>query len=44
LRDAAATAFDSGAGAAVVLGVALLVIAAVIAALTLGGQSKPESL
>jgi len=44
LRDAAATAFDSGAGAAVVLGVALLVVAAVIAALTLGGQSKPESL
>jgi len=42
LRDAAATAFDGGVGVAALLGVALLVVAAVIAALMLGGRAKPE--
>jgi len=43
LRDAAATAFDGGVGVAALLGVALLVVAAVIAALMLGGRAKSES-
>jgi DHA2 family multidrug resistance protein-like MFS transporter len=42
LRDAAAHAFDAGVGVAALIGVALIVIAAVIAATTLGAtRSKP---
>jgi DHA2 family multidrug resistance protein-like MFS transporter len=42
LRDAAAHAFDAGVGVAALIGVALIVMAALIAATTLGGtRSKP---
>ena len=39
LRDAAASAFDSGVGVTALIGAGLIVIAAVIAALTLGGRT-----
>jgi DHA2 family multidrug resistance protein-like MFS transporter len=38
LRDAAALAFDTGVGVTALIGAALIVVAAVIAALTLGGR------
>ncbi len=38
LRDAAAHAFDAGVGVTALIGAALIVVAAVIAALTLGGR------
>jgi DHA2 family multidrug resistance protein-like MFS transporter len=40
LRDAAAHAFDAGVGVTALIGAGLIVIAAVIAALTLGGRQK----
>ena len=40
LRDAAAHAFDAGVGVTALIGAALIVIAAVIAALTLGGRPQ----
>ena len=40
LRDAAAQAFDAGVGVTALIGAALIVIAAVIAALTLGGRPQ----
>ena len=43
LRDAAAHAFDAGVGVTALIGAALIVIAAVIAALTLGGRPKPSA-
>jgi DHA2 family multidrug resistance protein-like MFS transporter len=39
LRDAAATAFDAGVGVTALIGAGLIVIAAVIAAVTLGGRA-----
>ena len=40
LRDAAAHAFDAGVGVTALIGAGLIVIAAVIAALTLGGRPQ----
>ncbi len=40
LRDAAAHAFDAGVGVTALIGAGLIVVAAVIAALTLGGRQK----
>ncbi|MGC5222635.1 MFS transporter [Micromonospora sp. DT81.3] len=40
LRDAAAHAFDAGVGVTALIGAGLIVVAAVIAALTLGGRPK----
>ena len=40
LRDAAAHAFDAGVGVTALIGAGLIVVAAVIAALTLGGRAK----
>ncbi len=40
LRDAAAHAFDAGVGVTALIGAALIVIAAIIAALTLGGRAR----
>jgi DHA2 family multidrug resistance protein-like MFS transporter len=42
LRDAAAHAFDAGVGVTALIGAGLIVVAAVIAALTLGARSKAE--
>jgi DHA2 family multidrug resistance protein-like MFS transporter len=42
LRDAAAHAFDAGVGVTSLIGAGLIVVAAVIAALTLGGRAKRE--
>jgi DHA2 family multidrug resistance protein-like MFS transporter len=42
LRDAAAHAFDAGVGVTAIIGAGLIVIAAVIAASTLGGRQKRE--
>jgi DHA2 family multidrug resistance protein-like MFS transporter len=42
LRDAAAHAFDAGVGVTSLIGAALIVVAAVIAALTLGGKAHRE--
>lgn len=42
LRDAAAHAFDAGVGVTALIGAGLIVIAAVIAASTLGGRQKRE--
>ncbi|SDH12998.1 MFS transporter [Microbacterium pygmaeum] len=42
LRDAAAHAFDAGVGVTALIGAGLIVIAAVIAALTLGGTPRRE--
>ncbi len=41
LREAAAVAFDAGVGAASFIGAALVVLAGVIAATTLGGKQNP---
>jgi DHA2 family multidrug resistance protein-like MFS transporter len=43
LRDAAADAFDAGVGVTALIGAGLIVVAAVIAALTLGGRQKRAS-
>jgi MFS transporter, DHA2 family, multidrug resistance protein len=40
LRDAAAHAFDAGVGVTALIGAGLIVVAAIIAALTLGGKAK----
>jgi DHA2 family multidrug resistance protein-like MFS transporter len=40
LRDAAAHAFDAGVGVTALIGAGLIVVAAVIAAVTLGGKAK----
>ncbi len=42
LRDAAAHAFDAGVGVTSLIGAGLIVVAAIIAALTLGGRQKRE--
>ncbi|WP_375383992.1 MFS transporter [uncultured Microbacterium sp.] len=41
LRDAAAHAFDAGVGVTALIGAGLIVVAALIAAFTLGGRHKP---
>jgi DHA2 family multidrug resistance protein-like MFS transporter len=43
LRDAAAHAFDSSVGVTALIGAGLIVVAAVIAALTLGGRPTPTA-
>lgn len=42
LRDAAAHAFDAGVGVTALIGAGLIVVAAIIAATTLGGRPKKE--